>query len=755
MASPFKVFRKHQKAWLAVLTIMAMFSFVFLGMVGQLMGPQQRQNPVVVRTAKYGKLTHNDIAMMRQEHNLFVQIISRILAMAMGETQEAAMGRVQATFGTSTDKDVVDNWLKLQRAEEIGIHISDQIVNEFLQGIAGGKVGSEQIAQIIGQQNLSEVQFFDLVREELRANEVLRLFEASLQGVTPAQRWDYFCQLRKQATVEVIPIEVEQFVDQVPAPSEEELTAFFEKYKDKLPNPNSPEPGFRIPHTIDVQYFKAELAKFSDPTKVSDEEIQAAYEKNKAAYDRFEKAQSEVDKKAEGEKEKTAAPDEKENAPAEKPAEQPKEQSAPEKAKPADQSVPGQEKTPAEGAKKEDARKSSLVDRAHFSLVSNTEQADTPAAAAPAPEKPAADKPATSPPVQPQTPGAEKPAANQPAEPEKAEQAKPVLSDKTKELIRSQIAAKVAGEKISAALHKLEQTMDENGKKWRKYEAAKIHQQANAPTPPSLDFEELAKQNGLTAGHTGMVSSWEAGKFDINSSYIVQGQGVSPFTAVAFKSLATYRPELAQDLQGNGYLFWKVSDAPESEPSLKDEKVREGAIHAWKMIRARELARKQAESLADTANKSGATLKGAFADIPEDKVITPPSFSMLTEGTVPRGSSLAPPRLSAVEGVPLAGMDFMRAVFNLELNQAGVAMNAPQTVVYVVQLIKYTPPQDALWGIFLAEDFSRYALVAIEAMQADQRAWLESLKTSAGLKWEQAPQEVRGGPMPGPELPDD
>lgn len=142
--------------------------------------------------------------------------------------------------------------------------------------------------------------------------------------------------------------------------------------------------------------------------------------------------------------------------------------------------------------------------------------------------------------------------------------------------------------------------------------------------------------------------------------------------------------------------------------------------------------------------------------MPEDKITSPPPFSMLTEPSVPRGSSLAPPRLSEVEGVPMAGRDFMRTVFNLDVNQVGVAMNEPQTVAYVVQVLKYSPPHDVLWGIFLAEDFSTYAMVAYDHVQADEKAWLESLKTSAGLKWEQKPlqAQMRGGPVP-EEFPDD
>ena len=166
-------------------------------------------------------------------------------------------------------KIVVNNWLKSKRAEEIGMVISDQTINGFLQLITAGKLAASDISTIIKQQGLNDHQFFDIVRDELRAVEITQLFKFSLEGITPAERWEYFCQLRKQASVELIPVEVEQFLDQVKDPSEEELKVLFEKYKDKLPNPSSPEPGFRIPHKIDVQYFKAEFAKFSDPATIT------------------------------------------------------------------------------------------------------------------------------------------------------------------------------------------------------------------------------------------------------------------------------------------------------------------------------------------------------------------------------------------------------------------------------------------------------------------------------------------------------
>ncbi|MGA2798063.1 MAG: hypothetical protein ABSE63_10815 [Thermoguttaceae bacterium] len=735
MASPFKVFRKHQKLMLAGLTILAMFSFVFLGTIGQLLDTRQTQNPVVVRTGKYGKLTVRDLAIMRQDHRLFIQIIAKIYTQALGINPETSLKLVERNFGSVSDEDLVNNWLKSKRAEEIGMVISDQTINGFLQLITAGKLAASDISAIIRQQGLNDHQFFDIIRDELRAVEITRLFEFSLEGITPAERWEYFCQLRKQASVELIAVEVEQFLDQVKAPSEEELKALFEKYKDKLPDPSSPEPGFRIPHKIDVQYFKAEFVKFSDPATITDEEFQSTYEKNRAYFDQLEKEESKSltpEKKDEQGKEKTTEQEKNETTPAgEKPAQQPKEQPS-DKQKPADQPGVERQKTPKEEPKKEetkkgDAQKSSALKRTPFSLTAMTEQA----------EKPAAEGPKT-----------EKPAANQPAQPGKAEKAAPSLSEKVKQRVRAQ----VAGGKIQKIFLELQQKMEENGKKWRKYQAEKIHQ-INAAAPPSLDFEALAKQYGLTAGRTGLISNQEVKKFDIGSS--VAMEGLAPFASAAFKpSLTAYKPEIAQDIEGNAYLYWKSDDSAESAASWDDKNVRQEVLHAWKLKQARDLARKQAKLMAEETAQTGATLKGAFPELPPDRLISPPPFSMLTEGSVPRGSSPAPPHLSEVEGVPMAGPDFMRAVFKLDINQTDVAMNLPQTVAYVVQLIKYSPPQDVLWQIFLAEDFNKYAVVAASNVQKEQNAWLESLRTSAGLKWEMKPEQPRG--EPGPEsFPED
>ncbi len=67
-----------------------------------------------------------------------------------------------------------------------------------------------------------------------------------------------------------------------PTPADEkDLKALFDKYRERLPERASPEPGFREPHQVVVQYFRADMKSFLDPREVTDEEVQKFYDEHK------------------------------------------------------------------------------------------------------------------------------------------------------------------------------------------------------------------------------------------------------------------------------------------------------------------------------------------------------------------------------------------------------------------------------------------------------------------------------------------
>ncbi len=77
-------------------------------------------------------------------------------------------------------------------------------------------------------------------------------------------------------------IQVARYAE-VPVPDAEKLEKFFTKHKAKYPRADSPEPGFRVPKRIAVQYFEADPEKLADPKAITAAEIEAEYQTERTA----------------------------------------------------------------------------------------------------------------------------------------------------------------------------------------------------------------------------------------------------------------------------------------------------------------------------------------------------------------------------------------------------------------------------------------------------------------------------------------
>ena len=94
--------------------------------------------------------------------------------------------------------------------------------------------------------------------------------------LTPGQQFGYFARSNRQIEIDVLEIPVSEFVDQISDPDQKELDAYFARYKYQEPIFNniagvsyeSPEPGFKFPHRVSVDYVKVnvdrEVAKWID-----------------------------------------------------------------------------------------------------------------------------------------------------------------------------------------------------------------------------------------------------------------------------------------------------------------------------------------------------------------------------------------------------------------------------------------------------------------------------------------------------------
>ncbi|HEX5446089.1 MAG TPA: SurA N-terminal domain-containing protein, partial [Pirellulales bacterium] len=173
MASPFHVFRKHQRAMLAVVGILCMigFSISGVGFLGNMSDPSVRGEDPVVATA-YGKsLRESEVYALMRQRGLAIRFLGSAIRSGMGE-----MGRfinpeafLENVFGPATEQAVVQTWVLAERARRMGLVVSDEAINDYLKRMTENKVRPEVFRAIVKEQQSTPPEVFEALRHELLA----------------------------------------------------------------------------------------------------------------------------------------------------------------------------------------------------------------------------------------------------------------------------------------------------------------------------------------------------------------------------------------------------------------------------------------------------------------------------------------------------------------------------------------------------------------------------------------------------------
>jgi len=577
----------------------------------------------------------------------------------------------------------------------------------------------------------------------------MRLFFRDHGLLPPGEMWEAYERLNRRVKIEAYPLAVQDFVDKVKEePKQSELEKLFEEGRNRLPNPAFPEPGFRQPHKVAFQYVKAELTPFLEAAKkeITDEQIAKAYEEGKAKGEfKVEppkpmdpmKPADPADPAKPVDPAKPTDPAKPEERPGEKPAEKPAEPNTPKDEKSTDKPAekpaepknePKEEDKPAE--KKAEPKKnegSSLprdIQLVNFQAddkkaddkkkTDNKKNEDKPADPKPAETKPADPKPAD--------PAETKPADTKPAaaKPENTPaEVKFKTLDEVKDEIRTTLARPIASERRQALITEIVAAVNAYSRQYNRWKAyderdkqlkaeggpASKAKAPNIEKPAPLDLSRIIGDSGLKVESIPLVDQFEVQeqidepqrdgttkkvpKYDIGvNGFRFFERDSASFAQFAFgERESTYQPEtlpfpLEQKQFFGGittlYIYWRTDEQLSKELDFKA--ARESVVAAWKKQKALELAKAEAEKLAEQAGK-GKDLKSLVAK--PEQILTPPSFSWYTVGA----AQFARPTLSEVPGVQYAGQDFFRAVFDLEVGQAGVALDQPHSTVYAVKLV--------------------------------------------------------------------
>ncbi len=203
----------------------------------------------------------------------------------------------------------------------------------------------------------------------------------------------------------------------------------------------------------------------------------------------------------------------------------------------------------------------------------------------------------------------------------------------------------------------------------------------------------------------------------------------------------------------NRFLHWQVAFKPQHVPTWDEEGVKEQVREAWVTIKARELAHKRADKIAEILrNAEDQTWKEALTDVTETgkeggqklNVAYTSPFTWLTRSSAANPNPFAPPPLELPELPMIFGgisEDFMETVFrDLEPGEIGVTESADGRYLHVVRVDNRTDLEEARASFLAAQGslfspFSPFQMMTYEDSRNLVRQWNSDIYEKYEVKW--------------------
>ncbi len=174
----------------------------------------------------------------------------------------------------------------LREAEKAGVEATMAETELLLAAVPqlreGGDFSRDRYARFLSSTRYRDAVLTHSFNELAR---ILKLIAARRAAVltTYPERWMTYAFRNEQARIRFVALEGELFAPLV-EPSEEELRAFYEERKDRLPDPDEGTYGYMAPERVRLEYAIAPVEQIAEGVEVSQEEIGAYYEENKDEY---------------------------------------------------------------------------------------------------------------------------------------------------------------------------------------------------------------------------------------------------------------------------------------------------------------------------------------------------------------------------------------------------------------------------------------------------------------------------------------
>ncbi len=274
---PFAVFRQHQRKLLAVFAIMAMVGFVLSDTLPRWLNSGGVSNNDLVVADLFNKpVRMSDLALMKQERfraNTFMTFVS-------------FAGREGNYFGGTTDAEILDAMILKKEADRLGIPSTADFARRWIEKESLGAMNAalfETIlarldAKISGEELL--IQMADQIRIRMASEEI------AVPAITPLDVFRNYRDQNERCSFKAVRFLVDEYTGKVGEPGDQDVRALFDKYKDVLPDPNRPTPGFKVPRKVRAEYVSLNVRDIAKKIKdgLTEDKLKSYYEGRKTEF---------------------------------------------------------------------------------------------------------------------------------------------------------------------------------------------------------------------------------------------------------------------------------------------------------------------------------------------------------------------------------------------------------------------------------------------------------------------------------------
>ena len=252
-----------------------------------------RENPTLA-SFNGGDFTRDQVSEMTRNHYYTRNFLNELRAMGVEKRGDDFVDLVRPIQPIQNgqqeriDEQVMGRYLMARKAENEGLTVSDNMVDQYLfatYGVIDGESLSYRDLELLNREvNNGQISMAGIrrhLKDELLNQQMVTLSYAGIPRVpNPLESAQYYAKMTTKMEAEIFPVSIKDYVDDSAMPSQAEIRKLYEKGKFEFKDPSGKRPGFKMPRRLQLQYFVADYQDFLDKATegLSDEEIQARYD---------------------------------------------------------------------------------------------------------------------------------------------------------------------------------------------------------------------------------------------------------------------------------------------------------------------------------------------------------------------------------------------------------------------------------------------------------------------------------------------